>query len=358
MLIEYFFVPLGFCSLPVLSACEIEDRVITSPNSDYIPLPPWHSHDVRVRSNQRFGHDDFTLWPQFYTRKYDYLTAIPLKPKDSQDPLSLMWLNLSTDDFTPHPDSTIKGFGCLLQSRHAEFEAMRVQLMDRVQKCSANLGQLPVKLMSKVKTMNHTCIRMSETSTTIQEMQFTVVEFQRYYLEVRAMLDWHELFEPKLRWFSTANRTHVPVADTIGAFTTSADTAAQLYFAGLRVFLIHNHKLDVDIKPHLRVDYLPPSSLVFDDSNPPHPTIYRTAGSEEDSEEKIDQILRYSRVWMFYDPESSVGSEGLDLIPNASHLITMQHLIASRRALEQQPPPSQTIRRKPSCIQKTHVFLY
>jgi len=170
---EIILMPSKINNLPVFAACNIEDRLITSPNCSHIPLP------------------------------------ICEKPNDSQDPLSLMWFDLSQNDFVPHPESAVDGFGCLSQSKHADFEDRRVQLMERVAKRTTGQHQLDVRLASMVKIMNHTCVRMAETSTTIEEIQFTIVEFQRYFLEVQAMLDWDEYYEPRIRRRSMSTQSSI-----------------------------------------------------------------------------------------------------------------------------------------------------
>src|SRR5207302_1592436 len=96
---------------------------------------------------------------------------------------------------------------------------------------------------------------------------------------------------------------------------------------GLPVYLIR----DDNLTPPLLVPPIMPAGLVsLEDSLPTHPVIYKTLGTEADVKKKLDEIHNYSRIWMYFDPESSSRFHDLELDPNGSHIITLQHLISSR----------------------------
>ena len=171
-----------------LSACEIEGKVITSPNSPVIPLPPWKERKVYARADQRFGHDDFTLWPQFFSREHQHLAAIPSRPLTSSDPFSLLWWDVTAEYFIPHPSNTVAGFGELSMSKYAEMDALRTQLVSRMLRNKSNLSELQPALQTLYKQMNHTLLRLTGCPMTLLELKFTMAEFQRYFLEVVGFL--------------------------------------------------------------------------------------------------------------------------------------------------------------------------
>ena len=80
-----------FSNTPSLLA-EIMMVCIHFPNQDQIFLPPLQSREVHLHANLRYGPDNPTLWPQPWVSVYCHLGAIPRKPDDSGDPLSIMWL--------------------------------------------------------------------------------------------------------------------------------------------------------------------------------------------------------------------------------------------------------------------------
>jgi hypothetical protein len=49
------------------------------------------STEVKLRADIRYGPDDPTLWPQPWVGLYCHLGAIPRKPDDPNDSLSIMW---------------------------------------------------------------------------------------------------------------------------------------------------------------------------------------------------------------------------------------------------------------------------
>ncbi|KAF9049062.1 hypothetical protein BJ165DRAFT_1343930, partial [Panaeolus papilionaceus] len=75
--------------------------VYTSPNESFIPHPLLGHRHVRVREDYRYGPDDHTLWPQPYSEQHPHLGAIPRRPQDANNPLSVMWYDPVTADFRP-----------------------------------------------------------------------------------------------------------------------------------------------------------------------------------------------------------------------------------------------------------------
>ena len=287
------------------------EKIITSPNSNTIPLPPWKDREVYARTDQRFGHNDFTLWPQFFHQDHRHLAAIPLMPSSSFDPLALLWWNVTPDHFSPYPGSTIAGFGELSAAKFAEMDALRKQLVARMLQHESKFSNLPPALQTLYKLMNHTLLRLTGHPTTIVKLQFTVAEFQRYFLEVIGYLDYTKIYEPRIQ-NTDAKGDGIPLppttALTIGAFTSDPSVVKNCFKAGLPVYFIRDRESvlnDHYIKIISVVDPIKSfSSLILENSDPPHPCIYQGDG-EAGISQKFDEIHCYSRIWMFYSEESS-----------------------------------------------------
>src|SRR5271168_1743680 len=75
------------------------------PNSNF--LPATQSTEVKLRADLRYGPDDPMLWPQPWVDNYCHLGAIPRKPDDPNDSLSIMWWDPTSDDFESFGSSLV-----------------------------------------------------------------------------------------------------------------------------------------------------------------------------------------------------------------------------------------------------------
>jgi hypothetical protein len=165
---------------------------------------------VHARADQRFGHDDFTLWPQFYHPDLKYLSAIPQKPASASDSLALLWYNISSNDIVPHSGSTVAGFGELSPRLVEEFDHLQERVVARLKQQAPDFKTLPSSLQSMFKLMNHTFLCLRGCPTTLQELQFTLAEFQRYLLELIGALDYLEIYELRITAALSTRRTSSP----------------------------------------------------------------------------------------------------------------------------------------------------
>ena len=90
-------------------------------------------------------------------------------------------------------------------------------------------------LLLMVKAMQDACVRLGSMKTTFSEMRFSITEFQRYYLEVCGLVDYLELYKPRMDGQRPAATT---VAHCVGAFTSIARTVQDFHSASLPVWFI------------------------------------------------------------------------------------------------------------------------
>ena len=163
-----------------------------------------------MRSDYHYGPDDHTLWPQPYLVNYPYLGAIPKKPEDLDDPLSIMWWDPTRDDFEPCEAGVLEGLGQLSRSKFKELEKMMHDIQDRITKCrkgpliTTNANTL---LHSPDRAMNHACFHLYALKSAFGQMKFGVTEFQCYYLEIRGLLDYLEVYSPRMSGQQSAATT-------------------------------------------------------------------------------------------------------------------------------------------------------
>ena len=164
------------------------DWLITSPNQDIIWHPPWDKHNVRLCADARYGFDDLTLWPQAYVVEYPHLSAIPRKPDDPNDLLSVMWWDPTESDFTRCPNSLVHGLGQLSKNMLEKFDACWKELVKRMEEYKAKACSPNYYLVSLSKAMNHAGVHLGCIPSLFREMNFGVTEFQRYFLETLSTL--------------------------------------------------------------------------------------------------------------------------------------------------------------------------
>ena len=279
-------------------AAAIQDFVCTTPNQDQIPLPPLQRRDIFLRSDFRYGPDDYTLWPQPFLMEYPHLGAIPRRPDDPHDPLSIMWWNPTRADFFPLQNGVLDGMGQLSTSKYWNFQEMSKDLKERVEKYRKK--STPNSLLSLlVRLMEDALVRVGSLKSPFGLMWFKITEFQRLYLEIYALLDYLEIYKPRMDGHQPQATT---VANCIGAFTNMPNIAQCFKGAGLPIWLLHHWKTGPFPYNVLTVvsPLNPDNSLCVSPHDPPFPVIYR---GYVNAREKHDAIHCYSRKWLvFKDP--------------------------------------------------------
>jgi hypothetical protein len=296
MLVSHLhIVPIGPFDGKVATA--IQGYVFTTPNQDRIYLPRLQRQEVFVRSDFRYGPDDHTLWPQPFLLDYPHLGAIPRQPEDRRNPLSIMWWNPSRADFFPVENCVLDGIGHLSTSRYWTFQDMSKGLKERVESYRKKSPNPMVPLLARA--MDDALVRLHSLKSPFGLMWFKVTEFQRLYLELYALLDYLEIYKPRMDGLQPAATT---VANCIGAFTHNPQIAQYFHIAGLPIWLIQ--PWETGPFPHNVLSVISPldptDSLCISPHDPPFPVIYR---GYTNTKEKHDAIHCYSRKWLvFKDP--------------------------------------------------------
>ena len=292
----FYTVPLGPFDGKVAAA--LGSFVCTTPNQDRICLPPMQMRDVFLRSDFHYGPDDHTLWPQPFLDEYPHLGAIPRQPDDPNDPLSIMWWNPTRADFFPLENGVLDGLGRLSTSKYWTFQEMSKGLKEKFEKYRQK--STPNSLLSiLVRLMDDALVRMGSLQSPFGLMWFKITEFQRLYLEIYALLDYLEIYKPRMDGHQPPATS---VANCIGAFTNVPHIAQYFHRAGLPIWFLHPWKTGPF--PYNVLTVVPPldpeDSLCKSPHDPPFPVIYR---GFMNSGAKHDAIHSYSRKWLvFKDP--------------------------------------------------------
>ena len=237
------FYPLRLCLSPIVPlgpfdgrvAAVVGDFVCTTPNQTRIFLPPMQKSEVKLRADVRYGPDDPTLWPQPWVENYCHLGAIPRKPDDLNDPLSIMWWDPTSDDFEFFGDTLVDGLGQLSGSKLLSLRKMMSSMENRIENHKHAFPNPNKFLLLLARAMQDSFTRLDSLKTTLTEMRIGVAEFQRYYLEIYGCLDYLEIYKPRMDGARPAAES---VMNSIGAFTNVPRIAQDFYTAGLPIWFL------------------------------------------------------------------------------------------------------------------------
>jgi hypothetical protein len=174
--------------------------VISSPNTYWVPTVMIGVREVFLRADGRFAWEDRTLWPQFYSFGFHYIACIPRKPHDpsGKNPLSILWWTPQPEDFISVVGSDVDVvLGRLPEDRIVALKYWRDLLVTEVRAYQAShprdtlLGLLDT-------SMRHAFLRLTIAPMTRRQMTEHVPNFQRFCLDVRALLDFFLIYSPRL----------------------------------------------------------------------------------------------------------------------------------------------------------------
>jgi len=212
------------------------DFYIATPNQEDVFSPPGPCN-VYARFDGRYGPDDHTQWPQPFSHSAPYLCCIPKREGQAADD-SIMWWNPTHQDFEPtiHHGWNI-GIGFL---PHQELRSME-QCCERL---SQRVGQYRTKndpsnhhplTRSLSANLRRTLSRLRAVAMTRKEVLFECRQVQRQWMELRALMDYIEIYEPHMDGCIPPAKA---TADVIGCFVREAHVAERLFSAGIPYWLI------------------------------------------------------------------------------------------------------------------------
>lgn len=257
--------------------------------------------EVKLRADVRYGPDDPTLWPQPWVEMYCHLGAIPRKPDDPDDSLSIMWWDPTPDDFEFFGGSLVNGLGELSGSKLISLRKLMSSMEERVEDHKRTFSNPNKLLLLLVRAMQDSFARLDSLKTTFTEMRVGVTEFQRYYLELQGCLDYMEIYKPRMDGQRPAAES---VVNCMGAITNIPRIVQDFYTAGLPVWFLRPSTVwDSPARCNIleTVTPLDPVDvLCVSDHYPPFPPIFY--GSSIDPK-RHGAFYSLSRMWLvFKDP--------------------------------------------------------
>jgi hypothetical protein len=191
--------------------------------------------EVKLRADMRYGPDDASLWPQPWVETFCHLGAIPRKPDDPNDRLSIMWWDPTPDDFELFGGGLIDGLGRPSGPKLLSLQKMMSSMEDRIEGHKHAFPNTNKLILLLTRAMQDSFTRLDSLKTTFNEMRIGVTEFQRYYLELYGCLDYIEIYQPRMEG---ARPPAESVMNCMGAITNIPRIVQDFCTAGLPVWLL------------------------------------------------------------------------------------------------------------------------
>jgi hypothetical protein len=249
-----------------------------------------------------YADDNPILWPQSYNVFNCHHSAIP-RPELLSAHL-IIWWEPAPKDFMPlrDPVSPIRGLGKLSDSKLGKLKSSVSVLLSCVQAFMSNQSKsrVPPPLGPMVKMIEHGLICLGSVWTNFCQMAFGMRDVQRCWLEVMAMLDYMEVYKPRMDSARLAvGSPPVEVADTIGVFTNDIRIAQDFFHADLPFWLTRTASDlgQTNILAALPLLALHYYGICFESHCFNYPIIYQGLAN---STQKHEAILQYARNFLRY----------------------------------------------------------
>ncbi|KAK7444555.1 hypothetical protein VKT23_015233 [Stygiomarasmius scandens] len=154
---------------------------------------------------------------------------------------------------------------------------------------------------------------------TFQQVGMAVAGLQRMFLELLALLDYCEIFKPRMLGQSPPSHSPAPV---IGAFTWNIDSAGMLFAAGIPFWFVHR----VSAVPNVSVMKLAPllaTDTVCSEESPfTTPVIFQGVANVEAQYKAIAEYT--TSAFTTYSPFESVRSRSLEIASSTNLVMRNQ----------------------------------
>lgn len=301
---------------------------ITTPNADYIPLPPFGIRHVKLRADSRYGDDDPTQWPQPYIAFHSHLAAIP-RPNTLTQHSIIWWTPTAGDFICPPTTGPVSGLGKLCQRQYNQLRTSVIFLHHRVKKYLDSIpsSRVPPDLKPSAKWIEQVLDQLHSVYMSFRHIQFVVRDLQRLWLNTWALLDYMEIYKPRMDGNAPANDG---VADTIGTYTMSIRVAQDMFLAGLPCWLIRPSTQFADDKIFKIGEIFHPKDYFVLDPHPfDYPVIFQGPAT---SPEKDQRIYSFARTFLCLQDPFAMSCPPSST-PTSSSLGPSQSLLSSTPAV-------------------------
>ena len=264
---------------------------ITTANADYIPLPPFFDREIKLRADSRYGDDDPTQWAQPYSPYHSHLAAIP-RPNTLLDHRIIWWTPIIGNFSCSPRNGPMAGLGTLCQRRYNELRTSCIFLTDRMKKYEQSTPSERTfpHIQPSIKWIQQVLDQLLSVQMSFRHIEFVVRDLQRVWLHVWAVLDYMEIYKPRMDGHAVPG---AGVADTVGTFTTSIRVAQDMFLAGLPCWLIRPSKTFSEEKIYaIGQIFHPKEYIVLDPHKFNYPVIFKGVATDDQKYRAIEIFAR------------------------------------------------------------------
>jgi hypothetical protein len=218
-----------------------ESSAISSPNVKFVPSPP-HGDSTIVYIDGRYGHFEFTRWPQELKGNALHRAWVRSPGEPHGNPKGdFASFRLQRRDFVP-ADGTQKAL-CPREFFHTIKGAAHDAVKDAVWFMSRTKYEAarPTDILHSVEVVLE---KLDVNELSWREMNETIAEVQRIIMELVAYSDYRHDIET--RWKPDTPYQATAVQPRLGGFTDSAYLAHVLFILGIPVWFRHNSAEGLD----------------------------------------------------------------------------------------------------------------
>ncbi|KAJ7574223.1 hypothetical protein C8J56DRAFT_1065018 [Mycena floridula] len=241
----------------------------------------------------RFGPDDYIVWPQAYSHDHAYLAAILRNPRNMTHPLAILWDSPTQIEFIRDFRQMSIGLGHCRPSYLACYAPLLKDLHLQYQMYLSTHSDPNKLAMSLFSSINQAFKCLEFLHMTLRQCIVQLAQFKCLYLELLAVLDWIQKWQPMLNGILPIPLP-IEVAPTMGAFVIDDKVVQGFFQVGLPFWHIHG----IQKLPHLHIDHLhsvlyPTASnfVTEDNASPPFPVIFTGSATDPGKNVAIERFL-------------------------------------------------------------------
>ena len=292
-LAEKISVPLGpFDGRVAAVHPSLPEFYISSPNCEYIALPPGPRCNVYPRSDGRFGADDHTQWPQPFSEKFPHLSCIPKKTEGHDH--SVIWQDPLKGDF--------QRLGNIDSGKWSEWWLQSLStsikwLLEEVARRRTNNKALRDSHPEIAPLSVHLERALSRLRAVLMTYRGAVISLrlvQRLWLELHGLMEYVDRYLPFMEGRAPPAER---LANVMGCFVFTAHGAERLFAAGIPYWMVRplrtfDKENILSIGTIVKPDHL----LVVEDQSTYAPRIYQG----ESNNNRYLAICNFSLKYMHY----------------------------------------------------------
>ena len=234
--------------------------LVTTPNVPFIPEIVQGIVSVYLRDDGTFGKHDPTQWPQVFTARFPYLTAIPKPSTTHTHPHTAIWSIPSPEQFVCLPNTPVRGFGRFCPEYLCSLEPLVREISSRARDYAPRQSTADLAhLRSYEVAMTRAWERLQAICATYRDQLLQVATVRRYWLLCSAFMTYYDLVSRSV----ASQPLSLPAnRQLMGAWTTQPEVVQLLFTLGIPVWFVRaSHLISSDIRVGAFVAPSPPKTL-------------------------------------------------------------------------------------------------